>query len=261
MAPVTEALVWGQESERRWPAPGESRSVSRYDLEWFGAVRWRLRGSAHNLGGVKLFVADPHEPEPVCAGLRALIAKTPAGLLRRLQRIEVLPKADETLCDRARGCGVQPFPPGLATLDGAIWFCLDPEPDLGFSSYLFWHELAHTAGGCDGGAPGYIKQSWESARRADAAHQNALTEGYDAGPQALLCLGSPFITPYARQCAQAREDWAESVALYQLDATCDRFLSRSDAEQLLGRPSAALRFREICPARAALISSWLADWS
>lgn len=261
MATVTEALVWSQGCERRWPIPGESRCVARYDLSWLGAVSWRLTGSAHNLDGVRLFVAAPHDPKSVSSGLSALIEKTPRALLRRLRRIEVLPRASARLREQALNCGVQPFPAGLATLDGAIWFCLEPEPDLSFSSYLFWHELSHTAGGCDGGAPGYLKEAWESARLADAAHQASMTKGFDAGPQALLCLGTPFITPYARESAHPREDWAEAVALYQLDATCGRFLSPSDAGQLIGRPSDGLRFQEVCPARASLICGWLAEWA
>lgn len=241
-------LVWSG-TLRPPPAPGSWRRVARFELAGPDGAARRLSGWAERGEGVTLFVDDGLDHERIGERVRQLLDTSAGWLAAPTRQVMVV--------------GRDAFAPGfvgLAYRRREIWLtdgeqvAERPLIELG---YVLAHELAHNAGGAVGGAPDALREDWRRAIADDAAHARRRLLGPGASgmhAQVPMRLGRAGVTAYAEAEGEC-EDWAEAIALWDVERRVGNLVGPRAAALLTGR-EVELSFADCYPARAAIIARW-----
>lgn len=226
---------------RRWPSGGHLRADA-------AIVR---------VGHVDVTITDALPRTQTTEIIRELLAGAPTSMAMAmtLRRLVVCATHERP----ALPAGA-PRPPALCDLRGGIWYLVDARaPERSLGPELFHHELAHCAGGLHGGPPDADADAWGAAQEHDEGHaRRHLRIG---APVILggLILGGRSVTTYGVDEGPV-EDWADAVALYLREVRLGAALipaGLADEAAPTRRPAGPVRFADLWPARAALISTFL----
>lgn len=211
-------------------------------------------GHALRVEGVTVFVADGLDHQGIGERVAHILAGTSSRLAAPSRQVLVLdePGSNGNVGEADRRSEIR-------INDGRRF----GEVAYDDAAYLVEHELAHNAGGSDGGPPDDWREPWREAMRADQAAGRCLlahpTFGADGTPGVHegipMRIGRFGVTAYAEQVG-ITEDWADAVALYRADQRLGRLVGAEAAMLLTGDPR-PLRFTDCYRRRAEILDHLL----
>lgn len=240
-------------SHRSW----DVRAGARCDFSraWPGAGQVTFAALRTRIGHVDVVIADDAHPHATPEEIRALLAGAPRALTRALRRVVIC-----TERQRPAVAPGAPRPPALCDLRGGIWHIIDPaDPARALHPELVHHELAHCAGGPDGGPPGDLAAGWERAGVSDTTAARGRLRIDRAREVGGMLLGAGAVSTYARESGPV-EDWADAIALAVRERRTGRPLIPADLADHIAparRAPGPVCFADLWPARARIIDAFL----